>query len=124
MFIFVLLDILKSPLNSGGGGIIYTGIDKSNGELYALKFIHIGGKDSEEREKSMKELNSEFRVGMALSQDCEFLIHYKEILKFKDFQVIVMEYCNGGDLQQQLDKKKIFEEDVLNNQINLFLFPI
>jgi serine/threonine protein kinase len=114
MFIKYLfyLDILKDHLDSGGGGIIYTGIDKSNGELYALKFIHVRRKNSEEREKSIKELNSEFRVGMALSQDCEFLIHYKEIQKFKNYEVIIMEYCNGGDLQQQLDKKRIFEEEV------------
>jgi serine/threonine protein kinase len=60
----------------------------------------------------MKELNSEFHVGMTLCGENEFMIHYKEILEHENFKVIIMEFCSGGDLQKQLDSGKLFTEEV------------
>jgi serine/threonine protein kinase len=77
-----------------------------------LKFIRVGEKDVKIRETSLKELNSEFRVGMTIGQDSEFMVHYKEILEYGDYKVIVMEYCEGGDLQKVLDSGKTFSEEV------------
>jgi serine/threonine protein kinase len=49
---------------------------------------------------------------MTIGRDSEFMIHYKEILEYGDYQTIVMEYCNGGDLQKVLDSGKTFSEEV------------
>jgi serine/threonine protein kinase len=49
---------------------------------------------------------------MMIGHDSEFMIHYKEIFEYGDDKVIVMEYCNGGDLQELLDSGKTFSEEV------------
>jgi serine/threonine protein kinase len=107
VFLFYL-DTVKDLLDSGGGGIICSGIENSTGELFVLKFIPIGGNDTEAKKKTVKELNSEFHVGMNISRNSENLVHYKKIFEYKSFSVIVMEYCDYGDLQTILDNGKKF----------------
>jgi serine/threonine protein kinase len=102
--------------------MIYSGIENSTGELFILKFIHIGGRDAETKKKTVKELNSEFHVKMNISRNSENLVHYKEIFEYKSFSVIVMEYCDYGDLQTILDNGKKFIEEVYLYIIFIILF--
>jgi serine/threonine protein kinase len=49
---------------------------------------------------------------MNISCNSDNLVHYKEIFEYMDSSVIVMEYCDFGDLEQVLDNGKNFTEEV------------
>jgi hypothetical protein len=52
-------------------------------------------------------------VGMTVGQDCPFLVEYLEMFYYKYFCCLIIEYCELGDLQKELDLGKYFEEMVL-----------
>jgi serine/threonine protein kinase len=85
----------------------------STKKTFVLKTIYMGEEGTTEREKSQKEVDSEIRVGMTISRECLFLVRYEEIFYHNNYCCLILEYCSNGDLQQELDKGRKYEEDVL-----------
>jgi serine/threonine protein kinase len=74
--------------------------------------INIGKEGTEERRKAQKDAGTEIDIGMTVGQECPFLVRYYEMFYYKNFCCLIIEYCELGDLQKQLDLKKQYEESV------------
>jgi serine/threonine protein kinase len=81
-------------------------------ELIVMKMINIGIEGTEVRNRAQKEIAAEINIGLTFGQGCPFLVHYLEVLYYENFCCLIMEYCELGDLQEELDSKKIYEESV------------
>jgi serine/threonine protein kinase len=109
-FLFeVSLDILKIQF---GQRSIYVVEKQSTKELFVMKMINIGQEGTQMRTRSQKEILAEISVGLTLGQECPFLVGYLEMFYYKNFCCLIMEYCELGDLQQELDSGKQYEEPV------------
>jgi serine/threonine protein kinase len=100
---------------------------QSTQELFVMKMINIGQEDSEERKKAQKEITAEINIGMTLGQDSPFLVRYLETFYHKNFCCLIIEYCELGDLQKELDSGKQYEELVFYFSlvfILIFCFPL
>jgi hypothetical protein len=85
---------------------------KSTKELFVMKMINIGEEGTEMRKKAQKEITSEINIGLTLGQECPFLVRYLEMFYHQHFCCLVIEYCELGDLQQELDSGKQYDEPV------------
>jgi serine/threonine protein kinase len=74
--------------------------------------INIGSEGTEVRKKAQKEITAEINIGLTLGQECPFLVRYLEMFYHQNFCCLIIEYCELGDLQQELDSGKRFEEPV------------
>jgi serine/threonine protein kinase len=57
-----------------------------------------------------EKMQKDVEVGMFAV--CEYLVKYLGTFKWENYFVIVMDYYPDGDLQNQIEKKKIFTEEV------------
>jgi serine/threonine protein kinase len=55
-----------------------------------------------------------------LGQESPFLVQYLEMFYYENFFCLVIEYCESGDLQQELDSGKQYEERVFYSYLFLF----
>jgi serine/threonine protein kinase len=85
---------------------------QSTKELFVLKMINIGQEGSEVRKKAQKEIAAEINIGLTLGQECPFLVRYLETFYHNHFFYLIIEYCELGDLQQELDSGKQYDEPV------------
>jgi serine/threonine protein kinase len=85
---------------------------QSTKELFVLKMINIGQEGSEVRKKAQKEIAAEINIGLTLGQECPFLVRYLETFYYEHFFCLIIEYCELGDLQQELDSGKQYDEPV------------
>jgi serine/threonine protein kinase len=85
---------------------------QSNKELFVMKMINIGQEGMEKRKIVQKEITSEINIGLTLAEGCPFLVRYFEMFYYENFCCLIMEYCELGDLQQELDSGKQYEEPV------------
>jgi hypothetical protein len=108
-FWIIFLDILKLQF---GQRSIYVVEKQSSKELFVMKMINIGREGSEERKKAEKEIAAEINIGMTLGRDCPFLVRDLETFYHKNFCCLIMEYCELGDIQTELDSGKQYEEPV------------
>jgi serine/threonine protein kinase len=104
------IDLTKKALGQGGSGFVFVAEDGDDKIEIALKLIPLGPKGSEEREMNQKEIEKEMKIGMIVAKESPFLVSYSEIFEWGDYFCIKMEYCQLGDLQTQIDKKRIFTE--------------
>jgi NIMA (never in mitosis gene a)-related kinase len=101
------LDLLKLQF---GQRNIFVVEKKSIKELFVMKMINIGQEGSEKQKNAQKEIAAEINIGMILKQQCPFLVRYLEMFYYGNFCCIIMEYCELGDLQKELDSGKKYEE--------------
>jgi serine/threonine protein kinase len=85
---------------------------ESTKELFVMKMINIGQEGTEMQKKAQKEIAAEINIGLTLGQKCLFLVRYLEMFYHENFCCLIMEYCELGDLQQELDSGKQYEEPV------------
>jgi serine/threonine protein kinase len=85
---------------------------QSTKELFVMKMINIGREGTEVWKKAQKEIAAEINVGLILGQECLFLVQYLEVFYYENFCCLVMEHCELGDLQKELDSGKQYEEPV------------
>jgi hypothetical protein len=113
MFLFVCtdfsLDILKAQFDQR---IVFIVEKQSTKELFVMKMIGIGQEGSEVRKKAQKEIAAEISIGLTLGQECPFLVRYLEMFYYENFCCLIIEYCELGDLQRELDSGKQYEEPV------------
>jgi serine/threonine protein kinase len=92
--------------------LIYLVEKQSTKELFILKMIDIGKEGTEEGIKARKDAGNEFGVGMMICQSCPFIVQYFEMFYHENFSCFIIEYCEGGDIQKQINKGKVFDESV------------
>jgi serine/threonine protein kinase len=85
--------------------------------------INIGQEGSEEQKKAQKEIAAEINIGMTVGRNCPFLVRYLETFYHKNFCCLIMEYCELGDLQKELDSGKQYEEPVFSFSFFFFVNP-
>jgi serine/threonine protein kinase len=107
----IFADILKLQF---GQRTVFVVEKESTKELFVMKMINIGSEGTEVRKKAQKEINAEINIGLTLGRDCPFLVRYLEMFYYKNFCCLIIEYCELGDLQQELDSGKQYEEPVSN----------
>jgi serine/threonine protein kinase len=86
-----------------------------------MKMIKIEREGTELRKRAEREIAAEISIGLILGQECSFLVRYFEMFYYESFCCLVMEYCELGDLQKELDSGKQYEEPVSYFLFN-FLF--
>jgi serine/threonine protein kinase len=115
----IFLDILKSQF---GQRTIFLVEKSSTKEQFVMKMINIGQEGTEVRKKAQKEITTEINIGLTLGQQSPFLVRYLEMFYHKNFCCLIMEYCELGDFQQELDSEKQYEELVSNFFLFYFFF--
>jgi serine/threonine protein kinase len=106
------LDKITQCLHQGACGFVFVANDSYNDIEIVLKLMQLGRKGTESRELNKKMIERDIKVGLLIAKECRYLVLYSEIFEWGDYFCIKMEYCNLGDIQQQLDNGKIFGEEV------------
>jgi hypothetical protein len=111
-FKFIILDVINGQLTDGGGGLAFVINDPDLHLEFVLKMIVLGPKGNALRIDIQKKIEKEIRVGMMIGKKSPHLVLYSEIFEWGDYFCIKMEYCKMGDLQNQLNQKRVFTEEV------------
>ena len=98
-------------LGQGGFGRVIQVKNKSDNKLYAMKEIII----TEEMKDKIKEIQKEAEI---LSKfNCENIVKYYDSYIYKGKFYILMEYCEGQNLKDFIDKyfknNQLIEENIL-----------
>ena len=105
--------IIKERLGTGAFGIAYKVLQKSNNNIYVIKQIPLLGLTYQQKKEAKLEAN------ILSSVKSDYIVRYYESFEEKNYLNIVMEYCNGGDLSQYINKNKqtkyLLEEDLIWN---------
>jgi serine/threonine protein kinase len=107
LFIFSL-DLLKEELGGGGFGDVYKVEKISTKEELVMKVIKLGKEDK----KNSKGIEAEIQVGINLGSSCKYLVKLTDFFKEGGYCCLIMEYCNGGDLEKVLKEGKRIEQPV------------
>ena len=103
--------IIKQTLGKGAYGIVYKVQKKDTNNIYVIKQIPLAGLTSAEKE----EVEQEAKILSSINSD--FVVKYYDSFKEKNNINIVMEYCDGGDLNDFIIKKKnngkLLEENLI-----------
>jgi len=104
--------IIKSKIGTGTYGVVYKVTKKDLNKFFVLKQISLFGLPKDQ----IEEVQMEATILSKLNS--KYVVQYLESFEEKNFLNIIMEYCDGGDLGQLLDKKikkneKQFEEEFI-----------
>jgi serine/threonine protein kinase len=106
------IDLLKKRFDNKGANLVYLVEKISSKELFVLKMIDIGDEGYNRRKESIKNAAAEINIGMSIGGESIFLVHYLEMFYYENFYCLILEYCENGDLQNEIDSGKTFEEFV------------
>jgi serine/threonine protein kinase len=109
---------LDAVVGTGAFGKVFKVTNIKTKEIKALKAVPI-------MDNSRSENSEEFKIGMEIGRKCEYLVHYDKIFIEGDFEIIIMDYFEKGDLQSYLKKGNQFNESVyisFNHFIFFFFF--
>ena len=110
-----LLDYeLKSFLNYGSEGFIYSAVNKNERKIYAIKFII---NKFEEKDQENKNIEREYNISLHFKDKNILKTYEKRTLKY--FTAFIMEYCEYGDIIFFL--KKLIKKNFLS-EANLCYF--
>ena len=105
--------IIKQTLGKGSYGIVYKVQKKNTNEIYVIKQIALRGLS----QKEIDEVRQEAKILSSINSD--FVAKYYDSFEENDNINIVMEYCDEGDLNDFIIKKKesqtLIEEDLIWN---------
>ena len=109
--------ILEKPLGKGSFGQVYLTkiVDDKNNNIYATKVYE---REKIEGGEAFKYLNNEINILHELKHPN--IVKFISVKKTKKHYYIVMEYCNGGELEKALEKYQIkygkpFPEEVVQH---------
>ena len=105
--------IIKERLGLGAFGTVFKVLKKSNNKIYVIKKISYIG-------LTPKQINNAKLESKILSSfQSPFIVKYHESFEENNSLYIVMEYCDGGDLNQFISKNKetgiLLEEEIIWN---------
>ena len=92
--------IIKETLGKGAYGIVYKVQKKGTSDIYVIKQISLEGLTEKEKE----EVKQEAFILSSIKSD--FVVKYYDSFLDNDNINIVMEYCDGGDLNEFILEKK------------------
>ena len=102
---------IKERLGLGSFGVVYKVIKKSNNNIYVIKQIPLLGLSSQQ----INDVKLEARILSSVSSP--YIVKYYESFEENNYLNIVMEYCDGGDLGEFLNKNKktryLLKEDLI-----------
>ena len=92
--------IIKSRLGIGSYGTVYKVCKKNTGKVYVIKQISLLGLT----EKEISEYKSEAKLLSSIKSN--YVVKYFDSFIDNHYLNILMEYCDGGDLYQYLEKNR------------------
>ena len=92
--------VIKERLGIGAFGIVYKVLKKSNNNIYVIKQIPLLGLSHQQK----NEAKSESKILSSVRSN--YIVRYFESFEENNYLNIVMEYCDGGDLSEFLNKNK------------------
>ena len=105
--------IIKQTLGKGSYGIVYKVQQENTNQVYVIKQIALRGLS----QKEIDEVRQEAKILSSINSD--FVVKYYDSFEENDNINIVMEYCDEGDLNDFIIKKKesqtLIEEDLIWN---------
>ena len=90
--------IIKENLGLGAFGTVFKVLKKSDNKLYVIKKISLMGLNQSRKEK----VEIESKILSAINSP--YIVKYSESFEENNFLNIVMEYCDGGDLNDFIIK--------------------
>ena len=98
--------LIQEKLGIGSYGTVYKVINKNTNNIYVIKQISLFGLSKEE----IKDVKLEAKILSSIKS--VYVVRYLESFEEKNFLNIVMEYCDGGDLGQFIEDKKVKNENI------------
>jgi Serine/threonine protein kinase len=97
---------LDKKIGEGNYGVVYLGKNLISQEPIAGKSIPMKNPNS----KLLKQMETEIKV--LKSSDCPFIIKLHDVLKTQNNIYLIMEYCEGGDLENYVKVHGKVEENI------------
>ena len=105
--------IIQKTLGKGSYGIVYKVQKQNTNEIYVLKKIPLKGLS----EKEISEVRQEAKILSSINSD--FVVKYFDSFEENNNINIVMEYCDKGDLNdfilRKKEENKLIEEEIIWN---------
>ena len=105
--------IIQKTLGKGSYGIVYKVQKQNTNEIYVLKRIPLKGLS----EKEISEVRQEAKILSSINSD--FVVKYFDSFEENNNINIVMEYCDKGDLNdfilRKKEENKLIEEEIIWN---------
>jgi len=83
-----------NPIGEGGFGKVYRGVHRKSGQVVAIKYIDLT--DFLKKANKVDEIYKEAKILMNINHKYIIKIHFGFILG--NNMVVVMDYCEGGEL--------------------------
>lgn len=109
---------LVKEIGQGGGGKVYLAHEAATQDLVAVKVLNV--KDPASR----KSLESEIRIGMKLGKNSPFLLQYKDVVEKGDDFWLVMEYCEKGDISEEIQERAKSRHYFSNEELVEMIYEI
>eukprot|EP01104_Vermistella_antarctica_P014629 TRINITY_DN4638_c0_g1_i1.p1 TRINITY_DN4638_c0_g1~~TRINITY_DN4638_c0_g1_i1.p1 ORF type:complete len:376 (+),score=80.10 TRINITY_DN4638_c0_g1_i1:575-1702(+) len=102
---------LEDKLGEGSYGMVCKGIEKSTGDVYAIKFVDASGDD--ENMEDMEEIKREIDI-LHECNECSCIVRYFRCFFYDALLWVVMEYCQGGSVHDfmRVCKRSLTEVEV------------
>ena len=105
--------IIKERLGIGAFGVVFKVLKKSDNNIYVIKQIPLLGLSPQQKDEAKLEAK------ILSSVRSPYIVRYFESFEEKNNLNIVMEYCDGGDLDEFINKNKktgyLLKEDIIWN---------
>eukprot|EP00922_Rhytidocystis_sp_ex-Travisia-forbesii_P014584 GHVS01021796.1.p1 GENE.GHVS01021796.1~~GHVS01021796.1.p1 ORF type:complete len:282 (+),score=39.26 GHVS01021796.1:85-930(+) len=92
---------VKKRIGSGGFGEALLVKKEKTSEMFVAKRVHIEKQNKHEIEKTMKEVEL-----LSKFSDHPFIVRYHEAWVKFPYLYVIMDYCEKGDLQHQIDARR------------------
>ena len=103
--------IIKERLGIGAFGIVYKVLKKTNNNIYVIKQVPLFGLTP----KQISDVKLEAKILSSVKSI--YIVRYYDSFEENNYLNIVMEYCDGGDLSQFIEKNKgknkLLDEDII-----------